>query len=437
MKHRIGLISVGVPWFDLQVAGTRLESTRAALAEDFDVVGPREVVTDGRGLADWLESLRAGNVSAVVLQLGTFPDGNTPAQVAESLQVPVVLSGFPEASLEERIGNNSLCGLNMATYTLKELGYAHSWVFGDPGDAAHAGELRAHARAAATLQSLRGSTVGLLGYRAPGFYPATFDELLLRRTFGVRVEHVGIQAVTDRVRDGVHREPPVTSYPVIEGGELGEDAIRWLGRYYGALHGAVKESGLSCVAVKDWPEMAPFDPAIPAGIWPAVSWLQDDGVNVAPEGDVNGAVTMELLHRLTGNQPFFSDISAFDTEGSTLTLWHYGGAPSLARSQDEIRFSADGRELEFTLAPGPAVLARLGYSKGGYRLLVIDVEVLDERLTLRRAAARVRTTRSPADLVVKELLDGGWEHHVSLVHGHAAESLRAFAGFVGLEVTHL
>src|SRR5699024_6190605 len=125
--------------------------------------------------------------------------------------------------------------------------------------------------------------------------------------FGIRVEHVGIQEVTDRVRDGVRRTPPATSYPMIEGGELSDAAVDWLSRYYGALHGAVTANGLTTVAVKDWPEMAPFDPDIPAGIWPAVSWLQDDGVNVAPEGDVNGAVTMELLNRLTGNVPFFTD----------------------------------------------------------------------------------------------------------------------------------
>ena len=251
------------------------------------------------------------------------------------------------------------------------------------------------------------------------------------------MEHVGIQAVTDRVSDGANRQPPVQRYPVIEGGELSEEAVSWLGRYYGALHGAVTAAGLRTVAVKDWPEMAPFDPDIPAGIWPAVSWLQDDGINVAPEGDVNGAVTMEILHRLTGQTPFFTDISAVDEAESSLTLWHYGGAPSLARSAEEIRFSADGRELEFTLKPGPAVLMRLGYSQGKYRLLLIEVEVLDRPLTLRRAAAQVRTVRTPAAEVVTELLSGGWEHHVSLVHGEAAEAVAAFGKLAGLTLTRM
>src|SRR5690606_8358808 len=157
----------------------------------------------------------------------------------------------------------------------------------------------------------------------------------------------------------------------------------------------------------------------------------------APEGDVNGAVTMELLARLTGRIPFFSDVSGFDPERSTLVLWHYGGATELARSRDEIRFGINGRELEFTLEPGPGVLVRLGYSQGAYRLLIVEVEVLDERVTLRRAAGLALTTRSTAAAVVDEMLDAGWEHHVSFVHGAIAEDLRAFAKLAGLKVTWL
>ncbi len=436
-KSKIGLVSVGVPWFDVELAQAFLGATRAALAERFEVVGPPSVVTNEPELAEALAAMQAAGVKAAVFQLGTFPDGNTPAQAAETLGVPIVLSGFPEPLDGGRVPNNSLCGLNMATYTLTELGHPHSYAFCDPGTEAGARKLVGHVVAAVTLSELRGSVVGLLGYRAPGFYPATFDELLLRRTFGVRVEHVGIQEVTHRVRDGSFRQPPVSRFPTIEGGELGADAVEWLGRYYGALYEAVSAHAISAWAVKDWPEMAPFDPDIPAGIWPALSWLQDDGYNVAPEGDVNGAVTLELLARLSGNQPFFADISGFDAERSTLELWHYGGGTKVARSQDEIRFGADGRELEFCLKPGPGVLVRLGYSKGAYRLLLIDVEVLDERVTLRRAGGRVVTRRTNAADVVDAMLGGGWEHHVSFVHGEVSEEVRAFAKVAGLDLTWL
>ncbi len=425
-KSKIALVSVGVPWFDLDTANLNLQATREVLQHAFDVHGPETTVADDAEFTRTLAELRQQDVSAAVFQIGTFPDGNSPAQLAETLGVPVVLSAFPEPSLASRVPNNSLCGLNMSTYTLSELGHPHSFVFGDPRTEASADELLQHVRAAVALRELRGSVVGLIGSRAPGFYPATFDELLLRRSFGVRVEHVGIQEVTDKVRSGASRAVPATSFPTIEGGELSPEAITWLGRYYGAVSETVAEHGLKTIAIKDWPEMAPFDPLIPAGIWPALSWLQDDGVNLAPEGDVNGAVTMDLLARLSGNTPFFSDISAFDRQTSTLVLWHYGGATRLARSAEEIRYGADGRELEFTLKPGAGVLARLGYHAGRYRLLIVEVEVLDERMTLRRAGARVRTTHTNANEVVKTMLNDAWEHHVSFVHGDVAESLAAF-----------
>lgn len=436
-KSKIGLVSVGVPWFNVQLAENVLNSTRAVLEHGFEVVGPSNVVTDEADLRGALSAMRTADVQAAVFQVGTFPDGTTPALAAETLGVPIVLSGFPEPLHGGLVPNNSLCGLNMATYTLTELGHAHSFVFCDPGTEAGARQLLAHATAAVSLRQLRGSVVGLLGYRAPGFYPATFDELLLRRTLGVRVEHVGIQEVTDRVKSGSFRQPPVSSFPTIEGGQLGQDAVQWLGCYYGAIYDAVSAHDIRAWAIKDWPEMAPFNPDIPAGIWPALSWLQDDGYNVAPEGDVNGAVTMELLAALSGNQPFFSDISGFDAQRSTLELWHYGGGTNIARSKDEIRFSEDGRELEFCLKPGPGVLVRLGYSRGGYRLLLIDVEVLDERVNLRRAGGRVVTTRTNAAEVVHAMLDDGWEHHVSFVHGRLSESVRAFAKLAGLQLTWL
>lgn len=432
----VGLVSVGLPWFDVPVAERVLATTRSVLEQRFTVVGPTTIVTTEQGLTPVLAEMRAVGVKALVFQVGTFPNGNTPAWAAEALGVPIVLTGFPE-TLTVDVANNSLCGLNMATYTLTELGHPHSYVFADPATSDGAALLLSHTNAAVALSELRGTVVGLIGSRAPGFYPAMVDELLLRRQFGVRVEHVGLHEVMDRIKDGTTKTPPHASFPTIEGGELSAESVTWLGRYYGAVSAAVGKHPFTAWAIKDWPEMSPRDSGIPAGMWPPLSWLQDDGYNVAPEGDVNGAVTMELLARLTGNTPFFSDVSGVDPERSTLMLWHYGGGTKLARSKDEIRFGANGRELEFTLEAGPGVLARLGYSRGAYRLLIVEVEVLDERVTLRRAAGRAYTPRTHATAVVDEMLGGGWEHHVSFVHGDVAEDLRAFGTLAGLHVTRL
>jgi hypothetical protein len=69
--------------------------------------------------------------------------------------------------------------------------------------------------------------------------------------------------------------------------------------------------------------------------------------------------------------------------------------------------------------------------------LVVEVEVLDERVTLRRAAGRAFTPRTNAGDVVDALLGGGWEHHVSFVHGDVVEDLVAFGRLAGVAVTRL
>ena len=436
-KPKIALIAVAVPWFDTEAASRHLRETRAALTESYDVLGPEELITDDVQLERFIKDMQLQRPHALLLQIGTFPDGNAPAQLAEALRIPIILHGIPEPELTTRVPINSLCGLNMSTFTLTALEHPHSYVIGKTDSPETHRQLHAHLNAAVALAKLHGKRLGLIGFRAPGFYPCAFDELALRRTFGVRIEHVGLHEMTSRLRPDARKAAPHSSFPTIEGGVLQEDAIAWMERYYAAVAELVTDHQFDLIAIKDWPEIEHFDPEIPGGFWPALSWLQNDGVNIAPEGDVNGALTMQLEHELTGGLPFFADISAFDEDASTLTLWHYGGATQLARSAEEIRFGEEGREVEFTLKPGQAVLARLGYYRNAYRLLTIDIEVLDEAVTLRRAGAKVRTTRSSARAVLDELLNGGWEHHVCLIHGDCTSSLQAFAKFAGIPVTSL
>jgi L-fucose isomerase-like protein len=280
-----------------------------------------------------------------------------------------------------------------------------------------------------------GSQVGLIGFRAPGFYPCAFDELLLRRKLGLGIEHIGLNELARELGTGERRKAPRETFPVIGGGELPAEAVARIERYYAALSNVVQASGLRVIAIKDWPEF--FDAEAVGGFWPALGWIQEDGVVLAPEGDVNAAVTMALQHNLTGGIPTLVDIGAWDDGGSALMLWHYAGAESLARDPDEIRYCEFGREVEYTFKPGPATLARLGLHQGKLRLLTITIEMLDRRVTLRRAAAWARTIHTPAEEAVRRMIHDGWEHHPCLVYGDVSGQLADIARLAGLELTAL
>ncbi len=435
-KSPVGLISVGVPWFDVGAAQRNLDETRAWLQTKWPVVGPAQVVVEPAALEKALEDFLAGpRPEVLVLQIGTFPDGEAPLAIAERLRIPVILHSLPEPDIEKEVALNSLCGANLSTFTLTEMGLAHKAIHGSVSDPAVQSEMSAYIQAGLALAGVRRLRLGLVGFRAPGFYPCVFDELLIRRTFGLGLDHISLGEVALALQGGRRRPAPVTGFPAIGGGSLSAEAVDWMERHYAALSSVLEKSGKRLFAIKDWPEIMGLND--PGGIWPALGWLQQESYLIAPEGDVNAALTMAVLSGLTGEVPFFADVSAWDAQSSALALWHYGGAPCLARNPDEIRYGMEGREVQFTLKPGRATLARVGLHHGAFRILAIEVEVLDRTVQLRRAGGWARTIRRSAGDVVHTMLDDGWEHHVVMVYGDAVPALRAVARFTGLPLTCL
>jgi L-fucose isomerase-like protein len=434
-KRNLGLLSIGVPYFDVAMANAHLTATRQLLSSHYHLVGPAEMVTDPGALDSIIDEFQVARIGALLLQIGTFPDGESPARLADRLDVPVVVHALPEPRLDCEVALNSLCGANMTTFTLTALARPHIHCFGDPRDPAAGRDLLAKLNAATALSALRGQRIGLIGFRAPGFYPCAFDELLLRRILGLAVDHVALSELARELDHGERRTAPRDRFPLIEDVDLPAEAVARIERYYGALSRVVEASGHRVIAIKDWPEF--FEAEVEGGFWPALGWLQEDGIVLAPEGDVNAAVTMALQHELTGRIPTLVDVGAWRDGDSTLLLWHYAGAECLARDPAEIRCDRWGREVEYTFKPGPATLARIGLHRGQLRLLTVAVEMQDQRVTLRRAAGWARTVRTPAGEVVQQLLDEGWEHHPCLVYGDLSTEFAAIARLAGLAHTAL
>ena len=430
-KNRVGIISLGLPYFDIQSATEYLQVTRRFLEEKWLVSGPENVITT-RVLLDKAiqEFFLAKNVDVLFLQLGTFPDGEFPVVLAEEINVPIILHSLPEPDLENNILLNSFCGANLSTYSLTATGYPHTFIHGDPGDKKVKAAISAHVRAGLALASLHGMRLGLVGFHAPGFYPCVFDELALRKILGVALEYIDLGEVKKAFNSGSRKKAPHQLFLTPDGDQLSDLSIQWMERHYAALTSVFETSDMQVFAIRDWPEL--LDIYSPGSIWPGLGWMLDDGYLLAPEGDVNAAVTMHLSKLLGGGVPFFSDISAWDDEISALLLWHYGAAPSLANDPNLIRFGKDGRQVEFTLKPGPATLLRLGMKDHQFRLLAVAGRVLEKTVTLKRAGAWLQTRNTPAVDIVREILDRGWEHHFCLIYGDILTELQAFSKLSGI-----
>jgi hypothetical protein len=203
-KSLVGLISVGVPWFDQEVANKNLAETRAWLEQFWSVVGPTSVVVDTPTLETAIRDFQTTQRPAVlIIQIGTFPDGEVPLRIAEQVRVPIIIHSLPEPEIDKRIAINSLCGANLTTFTLTEMGFPHKAIHGFVSDPQVQVQMAAYLRAGLVLAALKQKRIGLIGFRAPGFYPCVFDELLIRRTFGVGIDHIPLSEVVLELQKGI------------------------------------------------------------------------------------------------------------------------------------------------------------------------------------------------------------------------------------------
>ena len=98
-------------------------------------------------------------------------------------------------------------------------------------------------------------------------------------------------------------------------------------RLYLALKRLVEAENLDAIAIRCWPEL-PRD----YGQWPylAVTRLADEGLPVACEGDVDGALTMLCCKFLGCGAPYISDWLEHDQ--TSFVCWHGGMCPTCLTS---------------------------------------------------------------------------------------------------------
>lgn len=125
-------MSIGVSWFNAAHAKTHLLNTRNYLSKSWNFVGPSEVITGNEKPEETIQFFKIKNpVDVLILQIGTFPEGEDPLHLAEQSNIPVILHALPEPDIQKSIALNSLCGVNMTTYAFNALDIPHTFVIGD------------------------------------------------------------------------------------------------------------------------------------------------------------------------------------------------------------------------------------------------------------------------------------------------------------------
>jgi len=423
---RVGVSSLSSP---LEVGADRAPKAADDLARLLERNGCEVVLLGPVGTAD--AAIEAGRqaaearVDAFALASACWFEDYLVLDLLEERLAPVLLWALPGME------TGALCGTQQLTCYLKQLDWPFDVVYGELRQGDGLDRATTFLRAATLKSRLRRARIGLAGQRIGGMTHTSPNEFMLKKSIGARVVPLDLPKLLERAR-GMPEQAARELWGQLKR-KVGacrvedEDGLDSM-RVYAAVKELVAEHGLSALTIGCYPHLM-------GRVCLAASLLADEGVPLACEGDVNGAVGQLMLTLLTGAPTHNTDWLDPLPDG-TVVFTHCGsGSFELAEDKKEIRLDSvrlmgQGACALFPAKTGPVTLISLLACPAGYQCAVLEGEALSAEMVFPGNPLRVGFSRPTTELI-DWIAREGIGHHWMAGYGHMAAELRAWAGIVG------
>ena len=442
-KLNIGfLVTVSGRW-PRELPERRLAVYGAWVKENFPdanvQVFPRLVCTR-RDVEECIREFKAGEADLVLSVYGAFTGDDVSCALADGLRAPVVLWAPREEAWvrQDRLYANALCSAAMNGASLMRIGAPHHILYGNKEEERVKKELADLIGAYTVKKSLAGMTFGLFGYRPTAFYNCAFDEVAIRRTFGINMEETDLKVVFDEMAALPDEEVGAEMDRVAKSWDtaaLPEGHLENHTRLILTLRKLMPRQGYDYASIKCWPEMGDLH-TTPCAV---LGRLADEGLQIFCEGDMDAGLAAAVQHQFTGKPSFICDLINLDEGENTLTFWHCGNAaPSLHDQGDGVDLcnhplAGQGTAFWCALKPGPVTAARFTNLNREYRLFLLSGEAVPTTRCTRGSMVNVRASTPVLD-VLKNIAENGMSHHYSLVWEDTAARMEQLAKLLGIPV---
>lgn len=386
---------------------------------------------------------RTHETELVVLVYGAFTGDDICCGLADALHCPIVLWAPREEAWvrEDRLYANALCSAAMNGASLMRIHAPHHIVYGSLDEARVQKEVCDLVGAYAAAKNLLGMTFGLFGYRPTAFYNCAFDEVAIRRTFGINIEETDLKVVFDEmaalpqaeVETEMQRTAARWDPSALPAGHL-ENHVR----LYLALKKLYPQQGYDYAVIKCWPEMGNLH-TTPCAV---LGRLADEGISIGCEGDVDAGLAALTENLMTGLPTFVTDLINIDEQDNTVTFWHCGNAaPSLHNLSDGVSLcnhplAGQGTAFWCSLKEGPVTAARFTNIDGQYRLFLLRGTAVPTVRCTRGVMVNVQV-KTPVLEMVQKIAQNGMSHHYSVVWEDVADRMTALANVLHIPVIEL
>jgi len=426
LRPRIGVTTLSSP---LEVGADRGAGAADALTRALNDAGcdcvalgvvdtPVAALAAGRRLAE-------EHVDAVVCAVACWFEDYLVLDLLEECPLPVLLRPLPGME------TGALCGTQQLTCFLKQLELPFKSVFGEAGEEDCLRESLVFLRGAALMSNLRRCRVGLAGSRVNGMTHTSPNEFMLKKIIGPRIVMLDLPALLRRADDMPEDEARARwdglrrrAHGCNVDDATGVDSMR----VYAAVREVVDQHGLHALTIGCYPHLM-------GRVCLAASLLADEGVPLACEGDVHGAVGQYMLQLLTGDPTHNTDWLD-PADDRSVVFSHCGsGSFSLAERREDIqlnsvRLMGQGVCALFTARTGPVTLVNINACPDGYQCALLEGEALPTGMVFPGNPVRVRFDR-PVRELIDWIHDEGIGHHWMIGYGHVAAEVHAWARLAG------
>ena len=382
-----------------------------------------------------IQRFRAAQADAVFFPHCNFGSENLVSQVARALQVPVLLWG-PRDNPPSENGfrdRDSQCGLFATGKVLRRHNVPFTYLVNSWVNSAefHEGFSR-FLSVVHVVKSLRNLRILQISTRPELFCSVMCNENELLEKFNIHIYPISLPELAKEVDRVLAEKPDDFNQTQELVGRLNQQGSADQVSKVAALKVAIKRIAqhfkCAAVAIQCWNALEDM-----LGIMPCLAnaLLTDDGIPVACETDIHGAISAVMVQAATMKKsvPFFADITVRHPENDNAELlWHCGNFPySLAADPTT---ATAGRNLynadkcygicEWELRPGDLTIVRFDGDHGCYQLLIGEAHTTTGP---KNVGSYVWIETGDWPKWERKLVEGPYIHHVAVCYGHIGEIL--------------
>lgn len=429
-KIKVGVITLALPRERVDLARKfNFNAVSSLKANNLEVYYHDELIYETTECIHKAQEYKEKGACAILLLMGTWVDSPTVVDTIKEIQIPFAVWS------EDNPASFSLTAGGIVHGSLDEIGLEHKFFYGSTSSKNITDQIVTYIKACSVINNLNNQKLCVVGGRVPGMYTTMADIIQIKKIFGIEIEHVdSLQVYLEAIDVPAKKIEELKKIYLPQFGKVepDEQIIDKSIRLYFALKKILTNKNYKIAAVKCMDEMINQY----SSFCLANSLLNDEGYTISCEGDIYGAISMQILRLASGNLSLFGDINHLDYQEKILRIVNCGSMPSLMSGnrkevdlacQYDYLSEAGGATTAFSVKDSPVTGARLFRVKGKMGMFVFNgntVKQTKERLKESRERWPQAFVKFECDS--EKLVQNFRSNHMHICFGNCLNTVKEF-----------